>query len=116
VGQVMNDFSNSIISAVLLMKILSVGLSPLSSKKYRAHFEDGERKFHVDFGAPNATTWVNGASEQTRENYIKRHSALERTYWSIPTTPAALSRYLTWGDSRSMAENLRAYKKRFRLD
>ena len=97
------------------MKILSVGLSPLSSKKYRAHFEDGDRKFHVDFGQPNATTWVNGASEQTKENYIKRHSALERTYWSIPTTPAALSRYLTWGDSRSMAENLRAYKKRFNL-
>lgn len=97
------------------MKILSVGLSPLESKKYRAHFEDGERKFHVDFGQPNATTWVNGASKETRENYIKRHSALEKTYWNVPTTPAALSRYLTWGESRSMAENLRAYKKRFNL-
>jgi len=98
------------------MKILSVGLSPLSSKKYRAHFEDGDRKFHVDFGSPNATTWVNGASEQTKQNYIKRHSKIEQAYWNIPTTPAALSRYLTWGESRSLAQNLRSFKKRYNLE
>ena len=97
------------------MRIISVGLSPLSSKKYRAHFEDEDRKFHVDFGQPNATTLINGASKQLKENYIKRHSKLEQTYWNIPTTPAALSRYLTWGASRNLADNLRAYKKRFNI-
>jgi len=96
------------------MKILSVGLSPLSSKKYRAHFEDGDRKFHVDFGSPNASTWVNGASKETRDNYIKRHSAMEK--YDRPDTPASLSRFLTWGESRSLAQNLRAYKSRYNLE
>lgn len=95
------------------MKITSVGLSPLPSKKYRAHFEDSDRKFHVDFGQPNATTWVNGASKKTRENYIKRHSAMEK--YNRPDSAASLSRYLTWGESRSMSENLREYKKRFNI-
>ena len=97
------------------MKLIKVDQSPLATKKLRAQFEDGDRRFHVDFGLKGSNSFIDGASEKTRENYIKRHSVLERAYWNVPTTPAALSRFIIWGDSRSLQKNVSAYKQKFKI-
>ena len=97
------------------MKLVKVTESPLATKKLRAQFEDGDRRFHVDFGLKGSNSFIDGASEKTRENYIKRHSVLERAYWNVPTTPAALSRFIIWGDSRSLQKNVSAYKQKFKI-
>ena len=34
---------------------------------------------------------------------------------SCPLTPGALSRWLLWGESRSLARNTAAFRRRFRL-
>jgi hypothetical protein len=97
------------------MKLIKVTESPLATKKLRAHFEDDDRKFHVDFGLKGSNSYIDGASDKTRENYIKRHSVLEKAYWNVPSTPAALSRFVIWGDSRSLQKNVSAFKKKFGL-
>ena len=45
--------------------------------------------------------------------YIARHRVNENH--GDPLTPGALSRWLLWGESRSLARNTAAFRRRFRL-
>ena len=45
--------------------------------------------------------------------YIARHRVNENH--NDPLTPGALSRWLLWGESRSLARNTAAFRRRFRL-
>ena len=45
--------------------------------------------------------------------YIARHRVNENH--GDPLTPCALSRWLLWGESRSLARNTAAFRRRFRL-
>jgi len=90
------------------MQPFVVSLSPnVSTKRLVAVFEDGTR---VRFGQPNATTYVDGATEQQKAAYLARHgSPLSREDWS-PTgrqTAGYLSRWVLWGPTRNMAANVR---------
>ena len=79
-------------------------------KKFDAIFDDGEV---VSFGAAGYTDYTLGASETQRDRYIARHRVAEQ--WNDPRSPGALSRYILWGDSRSIQQNLKSYRKRFNL-
>ena len=48
-----------------------------------------------------------------RTAYIARHRVNENH--GDPLTPGALSRWLLWGESRSLARNTAAFRRRFRL-
>ena len=76
------------------------------AKRFVAVF-DNKR---VHFGQPNATTYVDGATEQQKAAYLARHgSPLSREDWS-PTgrqTAGYLSRWVLWGPTRDLATNVR---------
>jgi hypothetical protein len=90
--------------------ILSVGKSPLKTKRFRAIWVDKDGKErHTDFGAPNAYTYLDGAEENVRVNYWKRHMAnpAERAkIVQLTPSPALFASYLIWGTSRDINKNI----------
>ncbi len=60
----------------------------------------------IHFGSNKSTTYVEGADEETRSNYIKRHSVNEDFN---KLGPASASRYILWGESKIISENLKKY-------
>ena len=86
--------------------LVSLTKSPRQGKRYRAVFSDGKK---IDFGSDVATTFVDGATEKTRQNYLKRHTANTREAFLIKNkvvSPALLAADLLWGKSRSLANNV----------
>jgi Family of unknown function (DUF5754) len=98
-----------------MVKLLSVTPSKKAEKKYDAKFETAEgRTKTVSFGAKGMDDYTKTHDKEQRARYIERHGR-GREDWSDPTSPGALSRYILWGESTSMMENLRRYRKRFNL-
>ena len=82
--------------------------------KYAAVFEtDAGRTRTVKFGAAGMDDYTITHDKEQRDRYRKRHQKDLRT--NDPTRAGYLSRFLLWGDSTSMAENISAYRKRFDL-
>ena len=90
------------------MKLISVSVSPLKSKKYRAEFDDGT---HTDFGQNNAPDYTLTHDKKQREHYRTRHKKDLET--NDPTRAGFLSYYILWGDSINIHTNIRAFKKKF---
>ena len=86
-------------------------LSPRRDKKLVFKMENPEKTIH--FGSKDSQTYVEGASEQQRLNYIKRHKVREN--WD-EINAGSLSRFLLWGDSVLISENLDAFLERFGLN
>ena len=78
--------------------------------KYVAVFYDGQR---VPFGARGYTDFTLTGDKDARQRYIARHKSNED--WNNPRSAGALAKRLVWGDSRSVAENTRAFNRRFGL-
>lgn len=96
------------------MKLLRVIPSPNPEKKYRAIFQsETGREKSTDFGARGYTDFIKSGDVEKRERYRTRHAKDLET--GDPTRAGHLSYYLLWGQSRSMATNLRAYKSKFNL-
>ena len=94
--------------------ILSVRPSTSVNKRYMAVFRkaDGTEKIY-HFGYKDGTrygyTYIDGADENTRENYRKRHlgsDAEGKLIRSLTPSPALFSYYLLWGDSRCLDRNI----------
>lgn len=66
----------------------------------------------IHFGSDVGSTYIDHKDKQKRENYIARHKVRED--WS-KINAGSLSRYLLWGDSTSLDENIKQYKKKFNL-
>ena len=66
------------------------------------------------FGSPGSTTYIDGATDQTRDAYIARHSKVPGEDWSDPTTAGALSRFLLW-EARTLKEAEKRFKKKFKI-
>ena len=75
------------------------------------HVNNPKKTIH--FGSKKSQTYVEGASKEKRLNYIKRHKPREN--WN-EINAGSLSRYLLWGDSVLISENLEDYLKRFKFD
>ncbi len=93
---------------------LVITKSKLKDKKYTAVFHccSGKKKT-IHFGQEGSQTFVEGASEQKREAYLKRHKVNED--WNDPMTAGALARWLLWNE-RSIQENIKNFKKKFGLE
>jgi hypothetical protein len=74
--------------------------------------DDGKQKT-VKFGTSSNYVTNPDKTKKDRTAYIARHAVSEN--WNDPMSRGALSRYILWGDSRSIVENTRAYRKRFNL-
>ena len=94
----------------LLMTVLP---SDSKTKKYVATFMiDGKEK-KVNFGQKGYDDYLIKKDKEQRMRYRKRHAKDLKT--GDPTRAGYLSYYLLWGDSTSLKENIKAYKKRFKL-
>ena len=96
-------------------KLLRVVPSANREKKYDAVFEGGKV---VSFGGRRESgipydDYLTTGNRMKRESYIARHRVNED--WTDPMSAGALSRYLLWGDSRKLSENLLDYRRRFGL-
>tara|TARA_S200002703_G_C3596784_1_gene183316 strand:+ start:128 stop:376 length:249 start_codon:yes stop_codon:yes gene_type:complete len=73
---------------------------------------DKEKKV-VHFGAKGMDDYTITKDKKQREAYRARHKKDLDT--KDPTRAGYLSYYLLWGDSTSLQENIKNYKKRFNL-
>lgn len=105
------------------MWLMSVKPSTAKGKRYTAVYckcskRDeckGTNHMTVQFGQDTATTYIDGASEEKKKSYLARHSKSPGQDWSKPTTAGSLARYLLWGATRSLRENIKSFKKKFNL-
>ena len=92
----------------------TIGVRVPRHKKYAAVFQlPNGRQRTVRFGT--ASNYVSNPRKTARDRtaYIARHRVNENH--NDPLTPGALSRWLLWGESRSLARNTAAFRRRFRL-
>ena len=91
---------------------MKVESSNRKGKRYVAIFNDGKR---IHFGQMLGQTYIDHGDKEKRAAYIARHGASGRENWEDPYSAGALSRWLLWGDSTSLEENIRAFRKRFNV-
>jgi len=96
------------------MKLKSVVPADDGVHKYAAKFvPEAGRSKTTKFGAAGMDDYTKTKDKEQRARYIKRHQKDLQT--NDPTKAGYLSRYLLWGESTSMMENLRRYRNRFNL-
>jgi hypothetical protein len=91
-------------------KLVRVVASPLTTKKYRAEFDNGK---HTDFGAAGMDDYTLTGNKEQRDRYRTRHQRDLET--GDPTRAGFLSYYILWGDSTNLQTNIGAYRRRFGL-
>lgn len=96
------------------MKLLKLEKLKAGPKKYQAIFKtDSGRTKTTKFGAAGMNDYTLTGDKERRRLYRQRHKKDLKT--NDPTRAGYLSYYILWGDSTSVRENLKAYKKRFNL-
>ena len=80
--------------------------------KLVAKFDDGKV---VKFGALGYDDFItSGGDTRKKKSYLARHRANED--WTDPKTPGALSRYILWGPTTSIVENIKRFKRKFNMN
>lgn len=103
------------------MKLEKVVKSDRKDKKFTAIFCmcKGEskccdsKKKKVHFGSAGMDDYTITKDKEQRDRYRARHKKDLDT--KDPTRAGYLSRYLLWGDSTSLQQNIKDYKKKFNL-
>ena len=90
--------------------LISFKKSPKKDKKYVMVFRNPRRTLH--FGSKTSKTFVESGSEEKKNAYLKRHRVNED--WTKINAGSA-SRFILWGDSKSVDKNLEDYIKRFKI-
>jgi len=91
---------------------LVIKKSDKPNKKYVAEFkkDDGKTK-KTYFGSAGMSDYTIHKDTERRARYRARHKKDLNT--KDPTRAGYLSYYILWGDSTSLKENIKNYKKRF---
>ena len=94
------------------MTKLTIKKSNKSGKKYMAIFtkENGRTKT-THFGQASAPDYTLTGDKTRRKAYRDRHRKDLNT--GVSTRAGYLSYYILWGESKSIRENIKSYKKRF---
>jgi hypothetical protein len=95
------------------MKLLTIQPSNRAGKKMMAMFDINGRSKTVHFGQKGADDYTITKDKEQRERYLDRHRARED--WADPTSAGALARWILWGPSTSIHDNIRTFKDRFNL-
>jgi hypothetical protein len=86
--------------------------SQTGNYKYNALFVRGDGSMKtVRFGDRRYQDFLQHGNTERRQNYLTRHRARED--WSDPETAGSLSRWILWGDSKKLEDNIKAFKTRF---
>ena len=93
--------------------LTSIVASNSKTKKWTATFMLNGKEKKVSFGAKGYDDYTIKKDKEQRDRYRKRHEKDLKT--GDPTRAGYLSYYLLWGDSTSLKENIKSYKKRFKL-
>lgn len=83
--------------------------SNTKNKRYTAIIDNKK----INFGSATGSTYIDEGDKKKRTNYIKRHSKLNED-WTKPS-PASLSRFVLWGSSPNINNNIISFKKKFNL-
>lgn len=94
--------------------LIYLGISDRNKKRLKAVFANPKKTIH--FGYKGGYTYIDGASKETRENYIKRHQASKTENWDNPLTAGSLSRYILWGDSQDINKNIKKFINKFGIE
>lgn len=92
-----------------MSELINITKSKAKGKKYTATFKNGTS---IHFGATGYDDYTIGATKQQRDNYRARHA---KDPINKPMTPASLSYYVLWGESKNINTNIKEYKKRFNV-
>lgn len=94
------------------MKKVVIKKSDKSGKKMMAVFtDDNSRSKTIHFGSAGMDDYTKTKDKAQRQRYLDRHRKNEN--WNNPQTAGALSRWILWGNSSSLRENIASFKKRF---
>jgi hypothetical protein len=94
--------------------IIKIRSSPLVNKRFRAEVETRHGLKTIDFGMRGGYTYLDGADIVARRNYWKRHlgNQTEKTLIeNLIPSPALLSAYLLWGNTRDLLKNMNHLNK-----
>jgi len=97
------------LSVIIYIYSMQVYLSDRPTKRFVALYQG--KKFY--FGSPSGYTYVDGASELQRENYVARHMANEVERYRIQNrimSPALLSMMILW-NTPDMRTNIKTLNK-----
>ena len=92
------------------MKFKSLTKSSIKNKKLVLKLTEPNKTIH--FGWKGSLTYTNGATEEQRTNYLKRHKVNED--WSS-LNPGSASAFILWGKSRDIQTNLNSYLRKFNI-
>jgi len=87
--------------------------SDKKNKKFKIVLSIDGKKKTIHFGSKVSKTFVEGASEKKRDNYLKRHKVRED--WD-EINAGSLSRFILWGDSNNLMKNLIQYLEDFNIE
>jgi len=94
------------------MKSVEIKNSTKPDKKKMAIFyEDGKKIKTVHFGASGMQDYLQTKDKEQRKRYRQRHESDLKT--KDPMRAGYLAWFLLWGNSTSLDENIKDYKKRF---
>lgn len=93
------------------LKLISVVQASDGKHKYEARFLKDGKEIRTKFGARSMDDYTITHDTAQRSRYRDRHSKDLDT--KDITRAGYLSYYLLWGDSTSLDDNIRAYKKKF---
>ena len=92
------------------MIFISLEKSNKPDKKLVIKFSDPNLTIH--FGSKHSSTYLDHHDKVKRSNYLKRHKVVED--WN-QVNAGSLSRYLLWGSSTDINENLINYLTKFNI-
>jgi len=92
------------------MKFVSLKKSTIKNKKLVLKLSEPNKTIH--FGWKGSLTYTNGATEEQRKNYLKRHKVNED--WNS-INPGSASAFILWGKNRDIQTNLNSYLKKFNI-
>jgi len=99
------------------ISLVHIKHSSRDTKKYEAmltYTQSGKQKHKtVHFGASVYEDYTQHGDETRRERYLKRHRTRED--WTNPLTAGFWSRWLLWGEYKSIQRNLFYVRQRFNL-
>jgi len=97
------------------MELISIKKDTDGKHKMVAVFKNKEtgRTKTTHFGAVGYDDYTKTKNKEQRDRYLARHS--KREDFNNPTTAGALSANILWGSSTSIEQNIKAFKKKFKL-
>ena len=96
------------------MVSVKISKSTKSGKKYMAVFtRDNGRTKTTHFGSAGMDDYTKTKDKEQRKRYLDRHRKNEN--WNDYESAGSLSRYILWGNSTSIRENIKTYKNKFNL-